>query len=603
MSDTLSPVPSAPPTPEGFSPPPAPAPRLRLWPGVVIVTLVWLAITLPGRLVPGTFTQFIAMFWGPIVGAVAFAIWWLFFSRLPWKRQLPVLLAAAAGGVIAWGSYHPTFGVFGLIMYAWPTAATVWVVWLLATPFLDMPVRRLGLLVAVLLAWGSFAALRVEGIDGNFSANLQYRWTPTAEEKFRADVEAGRIPKATTTEAVAAQPLVLQPGDWPGFRGPDRDGKLTGVRIATNWKEAPPRELWRHRVGPGWSSFAVVGNRLYTQEQRGDEEAVVCYDADSGAELWAHLDANRFTETVSGPGPRATPTFHDGKIYALGPSGQLNCLDAVTGRPLWSRNMVDDAPCRVPPWGFTASPLVAQSVVTVFAGGPEGKSVRAYHAATGEPAWAAGDGTHSYCSLHPARLGGVEQLLIATDAGLTAFEPAKGDVLWRYEWQLSNDMARVIQPAVLDDGDVLLGTGLGIGTRRVKVAHEADHWTAEQVWMTRAIKPYFNDLVIHKGHLYGFDGNFFTCVDLADGKGKWKARGYDNGQVLLLADQDLLLVLAEKGAVALVEASPAGHRELCRFQALRGKTWNHPVVAHGKLFVRNGEEAVCYQLAEETVGR
>ena len=598
MSDTLSPVPSAPLTPEGFAPSPATAPRPRLWPGVVIVGLMWLAITLPGWWAPGTFFQFMGMFWSPMIAAAAVAIWWVFLSRLPWKGQLPVLFAAAAGAVIAWGSYHHTFGGFGLIMYALPTATTVWVVWLLATPFLDMPVRRLGLLVAVLLAWGYFALVRIEGIDGNFSANMQYRWSPSAEDRYRADVEAGKIPRAPKTEAVAAETLTLQSGDWPGFRGPNRDGKLTGVRIATDWKQAPPRELWRHRVGPGWSSFAVVGHRLYTQEQRGDDEAVVCYDADSGAELWAHVDINRFVETVSGPGPRATPTFHDGKIYALGASGRLNCLDPVTGRPLWSRNIVDDAEVKVPTWGFSASPLVAQGIVTVFAGGPEGKSVRAYNAATGEPAWAAGDAKHSYCSLHPARLGGEEQLLIATDAGLTSYQPAKGDVLWHYDWQLSNDMARVTQPTVLDDGDVLIGTGMGIGTRRVKVGHEADHWTTEQVWMTRAIKPYFNDLVIHKGHLYGFDGSFFTCVDLADGKGKWKARGYDNGQVLLLADQDLLLVLSEKGAVALVEASPAGHKELARFQALQGKTWNHPVVAHGKLFVRNGEEAACYQLTE-----
>ena len=608
MSDTLSPVPSAPLTPGGLSPlpsaasVPAAAPRPRLWPGVLIIVLEWLAITVPGWVVPGTFIQFQGMFLGPMIGAAAIALWWLFFSRLRWKDQLPVLLASIVGGVIAWGFYHPSVGGFGLIMYALPTVTTAWVLWMLATPFLRLSVRRIGLLVVVLLAWGYFAFFRVEGIDGNFSANLQYRWSPTAEDKYRADVEAGRIPKGQKTEALVGQTLTLQPGDWPGFRGPNRDGKLTGVRIATDWKQTPPRQLWRHRVGPGWSSFAVVGTRLYTQEQRGEEEAVVCYDTDSGAELWVHQDANRFTEVVSGPGPRATPTFHEGKIYALGASGQLNCLDAASGRPLWSRNIVDDADVKVPPWGFSASPLVVQGVVTVFAGGPEGKSVRAYDAGSGEPAWTAGDGHHSYCSLHPARLGGVEQLLIATDAGLTSYQPAKGEVLWRYDWPLT-DMPRVIQPTVLDDADVLIGTGMGVGTRRVKVGHEGEHWTTQEVWMTRAIKPYFNDLVIHKGHLYGFDSSFFTCVDLADGKGKWKARGYDNGQVLLLADQDLLLVLAEKGAAALVEANPAGHKELGRFQALEGKTWNHPVVAHGKLFVRNGEEAACYQLTEEMAGR
>src|SRR5262249_625934 len=147
------------------------------------------------------------------------------------------------------------------------------------------------------------------------------------------------------------QPVVLQPGDWPGFRGKDRDGRYKGARIATDWDERPPRQVWRQRVGPGWSSFAVVGTRLYTQEQRGPNEAVVCYDAGSGAELWSHEDAARFSETMAGPGPRATPTFHEGKIYAQGATGKLNCLDAATGRVLWSHDVAADSGAALPLWG------------------------------------------------------------------------------------------------------------------------------------------------------------------------------------------------------------------------------------------------------------
>jgi outer membrane protein assembly factor BamB len=602
MSDTLSPGSSIPMPPEELSPAPTAAaksvaaPQPRLWPAVVIVILEWLVITVPGWIVPGTMIHFQGMFLGPMVATAALVLWWLFFSRVPWFDRLFGLFAGAVLGAGAWCAYHPSFGIYGLIMYALPAVTLGWVLWMVGTPFVPWPIRRAGLVVMFLLVWGCFALFRFQGVDGNFSAEFRFRWSPRPEDLFQADLEAGRIPKKKSSDVKA---LTLQPGDWPGFRGPNRDGRLTGVRIATDWKQTPPRQLWRHRVGPGWSSFAVVGTRLYTQEQRGDDEAVVCYDTDSGAELWVHQDANRFTEVVSGPGPRATPTFHEGKIYALGPSGKLNCLDALTGSVVWSRDIVADSGAKVPPWGFAASPLVAQGVVTVFAGAPKGESVHGYDAVSGTPVWAAGDGKHSCCSLHPARLGGVEQLLIATDAGLTAFQPAKGEVLWRYDWQLDEGMARVIQPTVLDNGDVLIGMGMGVGTRRVKIGHEGDNWTTQQVWMTRAIKPYFNDVVIHKGHLYGFDNGFFTCVNLADGKGKWKVRGYDNGQVLLLADQDLLLVLSEKGAVAAVEANPEKHRELCRFQALEGKTWNHPVVAHGKLFVRNGEEAACYQLVEQ----
>src|SRR5205823_4551191 len=133
------------------------------------------------------------------------------------------------------------------------------------------------------------------------------------------------------------------------------------------------------------------------------------------------------------------------------------------------------------------------------------------------------------CSLQPARLAGVEQLLVATETGLTAFHPTRGDVLWRHDWPLDKDMARIVQPTLVGDADVLLGAGFGFGTRRVHVGREGDGWTTQEVWTTRAIKPYFNDLVVHQGHVYGFDGNFFTCVSLEDGTAKWRARGYGNG--------------------------------------------------------------------------
>jgi outer membrane protein assembly factor BamB len=431
------------------------------------------------------------------------------------------------------------------------------------------------------------------------AATLAYRWEPTAEEKFLAEFAARTPVRPAASEAGAVPLPALQPGDWPGFRGPNRDGHRTGVRIATDWQQQPPRQLWRHRVGPGWGSFAVVGTRLYTQEQRGEDEVVVCYDADSGAELWAYRDSARFTEVVSGPGPRATPTFQDGKIYAQGATGRLHCLDAATGQVIWSRDVAADSGAAVPMWGFASSPLVAQEVVSVFAGGEGGKSVVAYRAATGELAWHGGDGRLGYSSTQMARLGGVEQVLIATEAGLTAFQPAKGDVLWKHDWKLDGG-ARVCQPAVLSDTDVLLGTPMSLGARRLRVSRGADGgWAAQEVWTSLAIKPYFNDLVTHAGHLYGFDGVFFTCVSLEDGAGKWRTRGYGNGQVLLLADQGLLLVLSEKGEVALVRASPEGHQQLGKFSALPGKTWNHPVIAHGKLFVRNGEEMACYELPAE----
>jgi len=562
---------------------------------VVIVVLQWLVVKLTAWLAPGTIEQFQVMFIAPMAAIAAVGAWWLFASRLPWGDRLLVIAACALGAVGMYFLHSPDFHAMGIILYALPAVTTVWVGSLVLTFFLRWPVRRAVLMIALILTWSVFTLLRMEGVNGTMATTFRWRWTPTAEERFLAERAANGPMHAVNAKMAASEVLLLQPGDWPGFRGPDRDGRLKGVRIVTDWQHHPPRELWRHRVGPGWGSFAAVGNRLFTQEQRGQDEAVVCYDATSGAEYWVYLDAARFSELVAGPGPRATPTFDDGKIYALGASGRLNCLDAATGRVHWSRDIVADSGAKVPQWGFAASPLVASGIVTVFAGGPEGKSVLGYHTASGDLAWAKGEGQLSYSSPQLAQLNGVQQILIATDAGLTAFEPARGDILWRHEWQ-TESLARIVQPALIGDADVLVGTGMRIGTRRLHVDRAGGGWKQEELWTSLAIKPYFNDLVIHDGHLYGFTSDFLTCVELTKGKKRWAERGYGNGQVLLLADQGVLLVLSEEGEVALVKATPEGREELGRFQALHAKTWNHPVVAHGRLFVRNGEEAACYQL-------
>jgi outer membrane protein assembly factor BamB len=535
------------------------------------------------------------MQWGALGGTAAVLAWWLFASRVRWTDRLLVLLFLGASSVAEYPLYHTkfTYRLYGPIMRALPLATTAWVLWLLVTPGVRWPARRSGILAAIVLALGYCTLLRFDGADGSFTPAVSWRWSRTAEDLFLAE-----LPARQAAVPEGEPPPTLQPGDWPGFRGPDRDGRRTGVRIATDWNQHPPRELWRHRVGPGWSSFTVVGNRLYTQEQRGVNEAVVCYDATTGEERWSHTNAVRFDEAVAGPGPRATPTFSQGRVYTLGANGNLDCLDAATGVVRWSRDILADSGRSKPPeWGFASSPLAVQNVVTVFAGGPGGKGVLGYHATTGELAWSAGDGRESYCSPQLVHFGDVAQVVIATDQGLTAFEPAGGKVLWQHDWPAERAF-RVAQPTPVGDFDLLVGTPM-LGARRVHVTRAGDSWGAQQVWQTKAIKPYYNDLVVHKGHLYGFDGSFLTCVSLEDGQGRWRARGYGNGQVLLLADQSLLLILSEKGEVAIVEAIPECHQELARFQAIEGKTWNHPVVAHGKLFVRNGEEAACYQLAAE----
>lgn len=566
---------------------------VRVWPAVVIVAAMWTAILIPPRLFPeSVMVAFMSLVYGTFGAIALFGLWWIGGSRVSWRDRGIVGAAVAVGIGAAAFLGHASMG-FMIVFYLAPILLTALAGWLLVTGGLRWPTRRAGLVIIILGVFAASLGVRLEGTDGNFKAFWKPRWEKTQEDRFLAEREVVQAPSA------ASGPLTVRAGDWPEFRGsPQRRSIVEGVSIATDWDKNPPKLLWKKRVGPGWSSFAVVDGRAFTQEQRGPAEVVVCYDANTGKEIWTHEDPTRFMEALAGPGPRATPTFHDGKIYAQGANGTLNCLDARTGATVWSREIAKDSGSKIPQWGFSASPLVSSGIVTVY-GGAKGKAVLAYDAATGAPLWEAGDGELTYCSTQLSTIDGVEQLLISTNEGALALDPKTGKQLWRHEWPLAG-MARVVQPWVIGS-DILIGTSFDIGTRRVHVEHDKDSWQTKEVWTSRAVKPYYNDFVVDDNHLYGFDGAFFTCVDLKDGKRKWRERGYGNGQTLLLADQKLLVILTETGEVALVAADPTGHRELARMDGLEGKTWNHPVVAEGKLFIRNGQEAACFELTPQSV--
>jgi outer membrane protein assembly factor BamB len=582
--------------------------RLRLWPGVVLAAVL---CALRVWAWSGEFSHpklLVGLFFGPMAVLAGIVLWWLLASRLRWSDRLLVVVVFAATAAAALLLSDASFHGPGLLLCTLPAVVFAWVGWLAISFWLPWPVRRAGLLLCLSAVAVACCLLRVTFADANFTTSeWHWRWTPTDEQRFIATAKVGPVQHF----AKGAAALSEQPGDWPAFRGPQRDNRLPGLRIAkTDWRSSPPPELWRHPIGPGWSSFAAISDRLFTQEQRGDDECVVCYDEATGKEVWAYADETRFSEVMGGDGPRATPTFHAGRLYAFGAKGILNCLDAASGERIWSRNIVTDPDLKagVPYWGFASSPLVVQGLVVVLAAAPEGKTVLACKEETGELAWTAAVGPRepgpekpplSYCSPQWATIDNVGQILFATNAGVSGFEPAGGKELWHYPWPV--DAPRVVQPAVLGGSDVLVGTGMGNGTRRIHVRRDGEKWLAERVWASTAINPYFNDFVVFKDHLYGIDGNKFVCVSLKDGSEAWRTMGYGNGEVLLLPDQELLLILSEQGDVALVSARPDKHEELCRFKALKGKTWNHPVIAHGKLFVRNDKEIACFQLemAEE----
>jgi outer membrane protein assembly factor BamB len=305
--------------------------------------------------------------------------------------------------------------------------------------------------------------------------------------------------------------------DWPGFRGPDRDGIIPGVRIETDWSVSPPVELWPRPVGPGWSSFAVHGDLFYTQEQRGDDEVVACYRATTGEPVWRHRDAARFWESNGGPGPRATPTLSEGRVYTFGATGILNVLEAGDGAVAWSRNAASDTDTKAPFWGFASSPLVVDDVVIVAVSG----TLVAYDLASGDPRWFGPAGPESYSSPHLMTIDGVAQILLMNGEGAISVAPADGALLWEHPWP----GGAIVQPARTADGDVLisaLSPSGGVGIRRIAVAHGPGAWTVEERWTSNRLKPYFNDFVVHEGHAFGFDGSILACIDVENGERKWE---------------------------------------------------------------------------------
>jgi outer membrane protein assembly factor BamB len=302
---------------------------------------------------------------------------------------------------------------------------------------------------------------------------------------------------------------------------------------------------------------------------------------------------DRFWDSHAGAGPRSTPTLSGGRVYTFGATGILNALDARDGAVVWSRQAAADTDATVPGWGFASSPLVVDDLVIVAVGGV----FAAYDLATGDPRWVGPGppGGENYSSPHLLTINGIEQVLLMNATGATSLDPASGTVLWEHAWP----GAPIVQPAQTADGDLVIstaGASGALGLRRLGVAHGHGGWTIEERWTSTGLKPYFNDFVVHEGQAFGFDGSILAGIDLNDGARMWKGGRYGHGQLLLLPDQDLLLVLTERGELALVEAVSDGFTELTRFPAIEGKTWNHPVLVGDVLLVRNDREMAAFRL-------
>jgi outer membrane protein assembly factor BamB len=520
---------------ETSSPAPPPA---RWWPAGVILVLAGLAI-LYFRVVREDSQQWRNIYTMEtcVVGLALLLLWVLLLSRMRWRVRLLVFASAA-----------------GLI--------------------------------------GSTAALfEIHGVTGDLLPIFKFRWSRPSWSLAVSTVETA---PTGATPSVRALPAA---NSFPQFLGPNRNAMLPeGPKLARDWAAQPPSKLWRRPLGAGWSGFAVTGNRAVTQEQRGEDEMVVCYELLTGNVLWTHADKARYFTTIAGEGPRSTPAIVGEKVLTLGSTGILNCLEIGSGNVNWSKNIIADSHGRLADWGVAGSPLILGGLVVVNPGGKKGRSLVAYRLDTGEFAWGGGDDDASYSSPITAVLGGVSQVLIFGQHVVAGHDAATGQVLWQHPWD--PHQPHVALPVVLGEDRLLVSSGYGVGSELLQVARDnKGTFSVNRLWKTNRLKAKFNNLVTRDGCVYGLDDGILACLDLGTGELKWKDGRYGHGQFLLV--RGLLLVTAENGEVALVDPAPTGRRELTRFQALEGKTWNPPALGGDLLLVRNDQEAACYRLPLE----
>jgi outer membrane protein assembly factor BamB len=364
------------------------------------------------------------------------------------------------------------------------------------------------------------------------------------------------------------------------------------MQVETNWPAQGLPALWKQPIGVGYSSFVVADGRAYTIEQRRRQEVVTAYDVNTGRELWAQGWNAEYSDST-GDGPRSTPTWDNGKIYALGATGELRCLDARTGAVVWGKNILSDSRAENLPWAMAASPLIVDDKIIVLPGGMSGNSVVAYNKANGAVIWKALDDRQGYVSPMLVTLAGRRQILIVTASRMVALAPEGGSVLWSQTWD--TDMGiNASQPIIVNGNRVFISSGYGKGAALIEITGSGNNLSARNVWENINMKNKFNSSVLHQGFIYGLDEGILTCVDVNTGERKWKGGRYGYGQVLLASNH--LIVMTDTGELVLVKASPEQHVEVGRFSALEGKTWNYPAIAGGRLLVRNANQMAAYDI-------
>ncbi|HSB26615.1 MAG TPA: PQQ-binding-like beta-propeller repeat protein [Pyrinomonadaceae bacterium] len=379
-------------------------------------------------------------------------------------------------------------------------------------------------------------------------------------------------------------------GDWPQWRGPNRDGISKETGLLQQWPEQGPPLVWKASgAGNGYSSLAVTGGRIFTMGVRGDREYVVAFDVATGKEVWATPNGRVFTND-RGNGPRGTPTVDGDRLYALGGSGDLSCLEAKSGRVLWTMNILQKFGGSNPRWGISESPLIMGEKVLVNAGGPDA-SVIALNKTNGSVIWRSQSDAAGYSSGMPLQIGSVTQVVFFTDQRAVGLDVKDGKLLWSYP-KASNDVANVATP-VIKGNRVFLSSDYGTGAGLVEVKADG---TAQEVYFTKEMRNHHSSSILIGDYLYGFSSGILTAMRFDTGAVAWRDRSVGKGS-LVYADGKLY-AFSENGVVGLIEATPTGYVEKGRFRIQQDSlpTWTHPVIAGGRLYLRDQNTIYAYDV-------
>jgi outer membrane protein assembly factor BamB len=393
--------------------------------------------------------------------------------------------------------------------------------------------------------------------------------------------------------SVAPAALAQSAGNWPQWRGPNRDGISKETGLLKQWPAEGPPLAWKATgAGRGYSSFAVTNGKLYTMGLRGDREFVVAFDVATGKEAWATAHGSAFRND-RGDGPRGTPTVDGDRVYALGGNGDLSALDARTGKIVWSKNILEEFGGSNIIWGISESPLVLGNKLLVNAGGP-GASIVALNKANGSVIWKSQSDRAGYSSAIPVELNGITQVVFFTGQRAVGLDSKDGRLLWDYE-RPSNRTANAATPIVRANR-IFISSDYGTGGGVVEIKPDNK---AEEIYFTKDMKNHHSSSVLIGDYLYGFSASILTAMKFDTGELAWRDRSVGKGS-LVYADGHLYL-LSENGVVGLVEATPTGYKEKGRFRIQQDSlpTWAHPVVAGGRLYLRDQDTIYAYDVREK----